>query len=536
MIIATALSAALCTSAADPNVPTEKVVRVTDFGALPDGISNNVAAIARATARCVELRGCTLVFPPRARARAHAHASDPVSEFEGTPYPTVYRTSSFRVPSNTTVWVPAGVQLRGTESDAVNLNASVWPVQPRVESPMAPCMSCPYACGGGCGPTKRAWIFVQNATNVTITGGGSLHGGGAWWWCARADNKQHRPLHCSSTMRLQNMCAPRMIHVLGSRAVKIHGLDIRWSPFWTLHVQLSRDIEIFNISVLNPHNTSYSAPNGDGIDVSSSKNVHVHDVILDVSDDATAVRAGSGWAGRLAVAGAGAAATGFGGRCATEDIVFERLTVRNGHSVGRCGEDITGGIRNVTWRDIVVNGAGPVQRGDLPPHVVRFEVNPTDGGAFERITFERISGEHVRSAFSFMMNHATYLPNTTSGGSTAYPPRVPGAPFPPLAPVAPVLRNIVVRDVHVSSMTGAASLDMPTKGSTRALGNFFTLRNAPVVNLTLHNITLLPVAARAGAGWTCAAASSQGQVFACNASVVNVTPPLLHPKGCALVC
>ena len=347
-VVSTVVGAALACAAGSQR--TGNLVRVTDFGALPDGKSNNAAAIARATARCVELGGCTLSFPAPAPAPA--------------PVPTaVYRTSSFVVPSHTTVWVPVGVQVRGTESDAVNLNSSAWPVQPRVEFPAAPCMSCAYACGGGCGPAKRAWIFVHNATNVTITGGGSLHGGGAWWWCAREDSGQPRPAHCSAA-RLQGVCAPRMIHVLGSRAVKIHGLDIRWSPFWTLHVQLSRDIEIFDVSVLNPHNASYTAPNGDGIDVSSSRNIHVHDVVLDVSDDATAVRAGSGWAGRLAAAAAGVGPTGFGGRCATEGVMFERLTVRNGHSVGRCGEDITGGIRNIfdeappQVSDIVQTSAG----------------------------------------------------------------------------------------------------------------------------------------------------------------------------------
>ena len=176
-----------------------------------------------------------------------------------------------------------------------------------------------------------------------------------------------------------------------------------------------------------------------------------------------------------------------------------------------------------------------------------------DGGTFERITFERITGANVRSAFSFMMNHATYPPNTTSGGSTAYPPRVPGAPFPPLAPVAPMLRDIVVRDVHIANVTGtaAASAELaaapgsppPAAAAAPALGTFVTLHNAPVVNLTLRNITLLPVAAHAGAGWRCAAATTaasavrtKAQVFACNASVVNVTPPLAYPHGCVLFC
>ena len=54
--------------------------------------------------------------------------------------------------------------LRGTETDADNID--VWPTQKTVEWPSQPCMSCPYPCGGGCGPAKRAWLFIHNATNV----------------------------------------------------------------------------------------------------------------------------------------------------------------------------------------------------------------------------------------------------------------------------------------------------------------------------------------------------------------------------------
>ena len=43
-------------------------VDVTKFGAVPDGETNNVAAIDRASAKCVELGGCTLLFPPRSAA------------------------------------------------------------------------------------------------------------------------------------------------------------------------------------------------------------------------------------------------------------------------------------------------------------------------------------------------------------------------------------------------------------------------------------------------------------------------------------
>ena len=503
-------SASAAVSASPPKDP---VVLLTDYGAVADGETNNAAAIVKATARCVALGGCTLLFP---RPPTSSHSSSLA----------VYRTSSFVVPSHTTLWVPAGVQLRGTESDAVNLNATTWPVQKWVEWPTQPCMSCPYSCGGGCGPAKRAWLFVQNATNVTITGGGSLHGGGRWWWCNRNNNadkhgkQKGRPSHCGKSVgQLHDVCPPRMIHVLGSTDVRIHGIEIKWAPFWTVHIQLSQRVEVFDVSVLNPQNKTFSSANGDGFDVSSSIDVHVHNVTIDVSDDATAVRAGSGWAGRQATAAAGVGPNDFGGRCRTDGVVFEHIIVRNGHSVGRCGEDGTGGVRNVTWRDCRVSNL-------VEGAAVRFEASPTQGGAYELITFERITGAHMESGFSFIENHKSYQVNSSGG---PYPPKVPGAPFPPITPQQPVFRNIVVRDVHLMDVTG------------KALGAFITLADTPVVGLTLANITLSPKSAKASetkpGGWSCKSGKGAlAPVYACNSTATMLTPPLANPHGCALSC
>lgn len=98
-----AAAAAAATAATVVVAPPGPVVLLTGYGAVPGAESNNAAAIGRATARCVALSGCTLLSP-----RAPGSAL------------SVYRTSSFVVPSHTTVWVPVGVQPRSTESDAVN--------------------------------------------------------------------------------------------------------------------------------------------------------------------------------------------------------------------------------------------------------------------------------------------------------------------------------------------------------------------------------------------------------------------------------
>ena len=312
-----------------------------------------------------------------------------------------------------------------------------------------------------------------------------------------------------------------MIHVLSSNDIRIEDMQIMWSPFWTTHVQFSDNIVVKNVSVWNPNNRTYSSSNGDGFDISSSTNVHIHDSVIDVSDDASAVRAGSGWAGQQAELGPNL----FGGRCRSENITFERLEVRNGHGLGRCGEDARGGIRNVTWRDVVMNGHGPTQVGRSLPNAVRFEINPTDGGLYDQITFERITGSHVGFGFSMLANHATY-----KKANHTYPRMVPGGPFPVPAPQRPLLQNIVVKDVDLREAD--------------TVGKFFTLADAPVENFTMRNIS---VVARAGAkkpGWKCAssgeadrkeAAGKGGRIYACG-DAGTISPPLAQPSGCAFSC
>jgi len=138
---------------------------IRDFGGRPEPGVNNQPAIVMAMKACAEHGGCTLTFPP-------ADVGQRVSK-------TVYLTSSFSLVSNLTLHVPPGVVLRGTETDADNmLSSQLWPTLPWLEHPSMPCNDCPYTCGAGCGPTKRAWLYGQNVSGVRISGGGTLHGGG----------------------------------------------------------------------------------------------------------------------------------------------------------------------------------------------------------------------------------------------------------------------------------------------------------------------------------------------------------------------
>ena len=96
----------------------------------------------------------------------------------------------------------------------------------------------------------------------------------------------------------------------------------------------------------NPSNSTFNAPNGDGIDIDSSTNAHVHSSIIDAADDALCIKAGADWLGRHV-------------NRPTENVLFENIEVRNGHGL-TLGSDCSGGARNITWRHIHMNGRGKI--------------------------------------------------------------------------------------------------------------------------------------------------------------------------------
>ena len=134
--------------------------------------------------------------------------------------PTVYRTSAINLTSRLDLIIPANVTLRGTETDEDNWGES-WPTLQHSSAP-SPCAGTPGNCG--CGPAKQSWIHAYNVSDVSISGGGMIHGGGRYWWCVRENLAQgHRAYQpamakhgCATTRALPN--------------VTLHGVNLSTCP------------------------------------------------------------------------------------------------------------------------------------------------------------------------------------------------------------------------------------------------------------------------------------------------------------------
>ena len=358
------LAAAAAAAAAVGSGTAGLSLSITDFGGVPVHEShgrivqaNNQGAIQKAMAACAAAGGCTLTFPRADTGMKH----EPWPYGRGPTVVTTYLTSAFNVTSNLKMVIPEGVQLRGTESFAENCGGTntsscddwdspSWPVLPNWVYPSS--LQDP-----GQAPAKQAWLRGYNLTNLTFTGGGILHGGGGWWWCMRMlaagqPSGPHAPAWCprmvaDGLIPAFHLAAPPMIMLVGCTGVLWENLLVTHSPMFCLTHQYSSNIEIRNVTIFNPNNASIEGPNTDGCDLFSCSNAWIHNVTVDVGDDMFAMDSGVDAAGRR-------------NSIPTADVVIENAVVRNGHGL-TLGSGASGGLRNITYRNIYLDGYGGPQ-------------------------------------------------------------------------------------------------------------------------------------------------------------------------------
>jgi hypothetical protein len=212
------------------------------------------------------------------------------------------------------------------------------------------------------------------------------------------------------------------------------------------------------------------------------------------------------------------------GRCGSHSILIEDSEVRNGHGLS-LGSDGVGGVRNVTFRNVFVNGDGPQgSRGSGFHGTTRgavIFVKRDHGGQWRDLTWANISGVSVLQGISLHEDHSN------KHGDPPWPLPLPlplGKGAGPGGP--PEFCNILFEDFDMRNVTGVSSPNWAVLAST-------------VINLTLRRVHLRPTAAGGSSlGWACVTAGggegngSTGfmtrNVFYCEGCTAeDVSPPLV---------
>lgn len=288
MMLRTFFAAAMLMSLALP--ACAKTFQVTRYGAKPDGVTMNTAAIQRAIDDAAK-HGGTVTFAPG-----------------------VYLTGSIFVKSDVTLEVPRGVTIIGSQ------RIDDYPLKPTRVAGIE--MTWP-----------AALMNVYEEHDAKVVGEGTIDGNGKVFWdsyWALRKIDEPKGLRWASDYDAKR---PRLMQVYKSSHVTIGGgLMLRRSGFWTVHLCYSEDVALDGVVIRN--NEGGRGPSTDGIDVDSSKHILVAHADIENNDDALCLKAGRD-------------ADGLRVNRPTEDVVIRDSIVRAGAAGITFGSETSGGFRNI---------------------------------------------------------------------------------------------------------------------------------------------------------------------------------------------
>ena len=423
---------------AAPSIPATRI-SLLDFGGVPDGLTLNTAAFARALDSLSAKGGGTLVVPPgiwhtgpiQLRSRVHLlveagaiiqfsrdHTLYPMRVFDARGEKSIDTTSPL-----------SGDQLEDiaiTGAGVIDGGGDAWRLikKPKVTEPFWKKL---LASGGVLNAKQTEWWPSQNALDGAAATDALVARG-------NLDPAAYEPYRL--------FLRPRLLRLLDCKRVLIEGVTFRNAPNWTLHPWLCEDVTLRDVKIFNDR----WAQNSDAMDIDSCRRVHVTGCIIDTGDDGLCIKSGMNESGRRI-------------GVPTEDVLIENCTVYEGHGGFTIGSEMSGGVRNVLVRNCTFIGTAIG---------LRFKTARGRGGVVENIHIRGIRMTGIEgSAIDFNFLYA-------ANGKPADPVLTPDQG-------TPIFRHILFEDIV-------------SRGSQAA----FTLRGLP--EMPLHDITLRDVSLSAVRG------------------------------------
>ena len=323
---------------------------VTKYGGVGDGTTDNTAAFAAAIADCSTKGGGRIVVPA------------------GTVF-----TGPIEILSNINLNVGTGATLKFSTDATKYL--------PVVEVSWESSLLYNY----------HPLIWSHDATNIAITGGGTIDGNAtssdwyAWAGKQNADQTNLRTQNANGVAIEQRIYGtghylrPSLIQFMNCTNVLFDGFTAKNSPFWTVHAVLSTNVTATNLSITG------SAGNTDGFDPESCTDVLVKNCTIQTGDDPIAIKAGrdrDGW---------------------TYYKPSQNIVIQNSNLIAKVGlamgSEMSAGIRNVYVEDTTFsNTAGALQ------YVLFIKAAITRGGFIQDIYARRLTVATV-SNLLYMTGH-----------------------------------------------------------------------------------------------------------------------------------
>lgn len=332
---------------------------VKDFGAIADGKTINTAAIAKAITTCNSNGGGKVIFTAGK-----------------------WITGPIELLSNVNIVVEKDALIQFSE------NHTLYPIIKAGKNSNT--------------LTPASPIYAYEATNIAITGEGTIDGAGdswrpvkknkvsdvvwnkllasggivssdgkIWWPSVDAMNGEDylKNIKGKSTkpedyLPARDFLRPYMVFFVGCSNILLDGVRIQNSPKFIFYPSRCNNLTIKNANFYN----DWWAQNGDGIDISACKNVAIYNTTVSVGDDAICMKS-SGTNSNADDAN-------------LENVLIANCTVYRGHGAFVIGSNTDGGMKNIFVTNCMFNGT------DIG---VRVKSNSGRGGRVQQIYVDSIS-------------------------------------------------------------------------------------------------------------------------------------------------
>ena len=294
------------------------------------------------------------------------------------------------------------------------------------------------------------FIYALSATNVAVSGTGTIDGQGSAWWGWKSTQKTEdqnvynyyishlnssgvlSPIPAPPTSGKTGGLHPTMIECNKCTNFLVESIKTQNSPYWNIHPLYSSNVIIRNANITS----NSSGSNGDGIDPDSSTNVLITNNTFATSDDNISIKSGLNEDG-IAVAKP------------SSGIVIQNNTSTTGHGGAVIGSEMSGGVNNVSVKSNTFKG---LQRP------VYIKTLPGRGGTVSNVWWDTLTLGWSTDA----------LDVTTNYGSSSIPPHN--------TKLLPTVKNVTIQNI--------------TATGTAPVYEFIGLSGSPFSGIVLNNVHL----------------------------------------------
>lgn len=277
-----------------------------------------------------------------------------------------------------------------------------------------------------------AFIYANGANNIALTGKGTICGppmDATMRSLANGNSVVEKDIDPGMPIE-QRICdglegrtfyRPKSFSPINCTNVLVEGVTFERSVLWNVNPVYCENVIIRGITV-----NSTDVPSGDGIDISSCRNVLIEYSTLNCGDDCFTMKSGR-------------CEDGLRVNRPTENVLIRYCLAKDGHGGITCGSETAGDMFNIYLHHCVFDGT---RTG------FRFKTRRNRGGGIRNIVYENVRLIGVREAFTWdLLGSEMYMGEL----ARRYPPLE-------ITPLTPTVKDIRISNFIVESADRLASV------------------------------------------------------------------------------